>query len=90
MSDNSVRLAFERLSARAQRCRIFTFHDLRHEAITHLSSAGSISAEVTRHQAGMKTRMLQRYAPSIRAVDLVSRLEAFPVEGTKMKMLAEA
>lgn len=35
MSGNSVRLAFERLRARAQMPN-FHFHDLRHEAITRL------------------------------------------------------
>ncbi|MGA7069471.1 MAG: tyrosine-type recombinase/integrase [Pseudolabrys sp.] len=73
MSDNSVRLAFERLRARAK-MPDFHFHDLRHEAITRLFERGLNIAEVSAISGHKELRMLQRYT-HLRAVDLVSRLD---------------
>jgi integrase len=46
MSGNAVRLAFERLRARAKMLD-FHFHDLRHEAISRLFERGLNIAEVS-------------------------------------------
>jgi integrase len=72
MSGNSVRLAFERLRARAKMSD-FHFHDLRHEAITRLFERGLNIAEVSAISGHKELRMLQRYT-HLRAIDLVSRL----------------
>jgi integrase len=72
MSGNSVRLAFERLRARAK-MPDFHFHDLRHEAITRLFEHGLNIAEVSAISGHKELRMLQRYT-HLRAIDLVSRL----------------
>jgi integrase len=73
MSGNSVRLAFERLRARAK-MPDFHFHDLRHEAITRLFERGLNIAEVSAISGHKELRMLQRYT-HLRAVDLVARLD---------------
>jgi integrase len=72
MSANSVRLAFERLRARAN-MQDFHFHDLRHESITRLFERGLTIAEVSAISGHKELRMLQRYI-HLRALDLVSRL----------------
>jgi integrase len=72
MSANSVRLAFERLRARAK-MRDLHFHDLRHEAITRLFERGLSIAEVSAISGHRELRMLQRYI-HLRAADLVARL----------------
>ena len=72
MSGNSVRLAFERLRARAK-MPDFHFHDLRHEAITRLFERGLNIAEVSAISGHKELRMLQRYT-HLRAIDLVGRL----------------
>ncbi len=72
MSANSVRLAFERLRARAK-MPDFHFHDLRHEALTRLFERGLSIAEVSAISGHRELRMLQRYL-HLRAIDLVSRL----------------
>ena len=72
MSGNSVRLAFERLRARAK-MPDFHFHDLRHEAITRLFERGLNIAEVSAISGHKELRMLQRYT-HLRAIDLVDRL----------------
>ena len=72
MSANSVRLAFERLRARAKISDLH-FHDLRHEAITLLFERGLSIAEVGAISGHKELRMLQRYV-HLRAVDLVDRL----------------
>jgi integrase len=72
MSDNSVRLAWERLRTRAGAIDL-RFHDLRHEAISRLFERGLNIAEVSAISGHKELRMLQRYT-HLRAVDLVSRL----------------
>jgi integrase len=72
MSGNAVRLAFERLRARAKMPDLH-FHDLRHEAISRLFERGLNVAEVAAISGHRELRMLQRYT-HLRAVDLVVRL----------------
>ena len=67
MSGNSVRLAFERLRARAKMAD-FHFHDLRHEAITRLFERGLNIAEVSAISGHKELRI------HLRAADLVARL----------------
>jgi len=70
-SGNAVRLAFERLRARAK-MPDFHFHDLRHEAISRFLRGLNI-AEVSAISGHKGLRMLQRYT-HLRAIDLVGRL----------------
>jgi integrase len=72
VSGNAVRLAFERLRARAGLADLH-FHDLRHEAVSRLFEKGLNIAEVSAISGHKELRMLQRYT-HLRAADLVARL----------------
>jgi len=73
ISGNAVRLAFERVRARAQ-LNDMHFHDLRHEAISRLFERGLNIAEVSAISGHKELRMLQRYT-HLRAADLAKRLD---------------
>lgn len=72
LSGNSVRLAFERIRARAQLDDLH-FHDLRHEAISRFFERGLNIAEVSAISGHKELRMLQRYT-HLHAADLAKRL----------------
>lgn len=72
ISDNAVRLAWERLRARAGVTDL-RFHDLRHDAISRLVERGFSMPEVQLISGHRDTRMLSRYV-HLNAADLVAKL----------------
>ena len=72
VSDNAVRLAWERLRAKAG-CPDLNFHDLRHEAVSRLFEKGLDMMSVASISGHKELRMLQRYT-HLRAEDLANRL----------------
>ena len=73
VSGNAVRLAFERIRARAGLADV-RFHDLRHEAISRLFEFGLRELEVAEISGHRELRMLRRYT-HLRASDLVAKLD---------------
>ncbi|WP_244485268.1 site-specific integrase [Pseudolabrys sp. Root1462] len=73
LNANAVRLAFQRIRARAGISDL-RFHDLRHEAISRLFERGLQMFEVAAISGHRGMRMLQRYT-HLRATDLVTKLD---------------
>ena len=73
VSGNAVRLAFERIRARAGLADV-RFHDLRHEAISRLFEFGLRELEVAEISGHRELRMLRRYT-HLRVSDLVAKLD---------------
>jgi integrase len=72
VAPNAVRLAWERLVARAGLSDLH-FHDLRHEAVSRLFERGLNVVEVSSISGHKELRMLQRYT-HLKAADLARRL----------------
>lgn len=78
LSDNSVRLAFERLRRRAHIADL-TFHDLRHEAVSRFVECGLSLAQVQMISGHRDLRMLMRYT-HLQTDDIVAKLYALDRE----------
>jgi len=74
LSGNSVRLAFDRLRRRAGVID-FTFHDIRHEAVSRLVESGLSLAQVQMISGHRDLRMLMRYT-HLQTDDIVAKLHA--------------
>lgn len=78
LSDNSVRLAFERLRRRAGIVDL-TFHDIRHEAVSRFVECGLSLAQVQMISGHRDLRMLMRYT-HLQTDDIVAKLHALDRE----------
>jgi integrase len=74
LSGNAVRLAFDRLRARAGVVN-FTFHDIRHEAVSRFVESGLSLAQVQMISGHRDLRMLMRYT-HLQTDDIVAKLDA--------------
>lgn len=82
MSGNALRLAWERLRAKAG-VRDLRFHDLRHEAISRYCELGLSIPEVAAISGHRDPRMLLRYT-HIRAETLAARMKQLAIDGAKV------